>query len=62
MPIGYLKNLKPHAAIWQCQSIYFSGSLGRTERLPEKLSTLSTLTPSKHKEFVHNPNLPPFFR
>ena len=28
----------------------------------KKFSTLSTLTPNKYEELIHNPNLPPFFR
>lgn len=40
----------------------FQVALAAQEGYLKKLSTLSTLTPSKYEELIHNPNLPPFFR
>lgn len=40
----------------------FQVALAAQEGYLKKLSTLSTLTPNKPEELVHNPNLPPFFR
>ena len=40
----------------------FQVALVAQEGYLKEFPALSTLTPNKHEELVHNPNLPPFFR